>query len=147
LRYLAEVLCCAHTGTCPMESPPTIRQYLDEAIRFWEPRRVAYNLVLAAVTVGWFALDWPHFHTGINWQIILALLILAAAANVCYCAAYLVDIPLQYSSFGTVWRRRRWLLWIAGMLLGVLLASYWINDEIYPGISSIGSTPVSVARL
>ena len=119
-----------------MESSNGVREYVDEAIRFWEPRRIAYNLVLMAVTAGWFLLYWSHFRAGFNLQLLLALLILAAAANVCYCAAYLVDIPLQYSSFRAVWRRRRWWLWLAGVLLGVLLASYWINDEIYPGVGS-----------
>ena len=29
--------------------------YLRDAIKFWEPRRVGYNLVLIAVAVFWFA--------------------------------------------------------------------------------------------
>jgi hypothetical protein len=57
-------------------------------------------------------------------------------ANVCYCAAYLVDLPLQYSSFRAAWRRRRFALWLAGMLFAALLASYWIADEIYPYVSA-----------
>jgi preprotein translocase subunit SecY len=124
----------------PMESSNGIRGYIDEAIRFWEPRRILYNLVLTAVTVFWFVLGWSHFRPGVNLQLLLALLVLAAAANVCYCAAYLVDIPLQYSSFRAAWRRHRWWLWLAGVLLAMLLASYWINDEIWPGV---GTTSVS----
>jgi hypothetical protein len=120
----------------PMESSNGIREYVDEAIRFWEPRRIAYNLVLTVVTAGWFLLGWSHFRAAFHLEFFLYLLILAVAANICYCAAYLVDIPLQYSSFRPVWRRRRWWLWLAGVLLGVLLASYWINDEIYPGVGS-----------
>jgi hypothetical protein len=119
-----------------MEAANGFRQYIDEAIRFWEPRRILYNLLLTAVTIFWFLLGWPHFRPGFNLQLLLALLVLAALANICYCAAYLVDIPLQYSSFRVMWRRRRWWLWIAGVLLAVLLASYWINDEIWPGIGT-----------
>jgi hypothetical protein len=124
----------------PMESSNGFRQFIDEAIKFWEPRRILYNLVLTAVTVFWFVLGWSHFRPGVNLQLLLALLVLAAAANVCYCAAYLVDIPLQYSSFRAAWRRHRWWLWLAGVLLAMLLASYWINDEIWPGV---GTTSVS----
>ena len=116
-----------------MESSNGPRSYIDDAIKFWEPRRIPYNLVLTAVTIVWFTLDWPHFRPGFNLQMLLALLILAGLANICYCAAYLVDIPLQHSSFRAVWRRRRWWLWLAGMLFAALLASYWVNDEIYPG--------------
>lgn len=118
-----------------MESPSGFRQYIGEAIRFWEPRRILYNLVLTAVTVFWFVLGWAHFRPGLNLQLLLVLLVLAALANVCYCAAYLVDIPLQYSSFQSAWRRRRRWLWLAGVLLAMLLASYWINDEIWPGVA------------
>lgn len=58
--------------------------------------------------------------------------VLALLANVCYCAAYLVDIPTQYSSVGAIWRRRRWGLWLMGMLFAIVLENYWIADEIYP---------------
>ena len=124
-----------------MESPNGTRTFLDDALKFWEPRRIPYNLVLTAVTVVWFTLDWSHFRPGLNLQMLLAFLILAGIANICYCAAYLVDIPLQYSSFRTVWRRRRWWLWLAGVLFAALLASYWINDEVYPGIGTTSISP------
>ena len=63
---------------------------------------------------------------------------LAALANVCYCAAYFVDLPLQYSSFRAAWLRWRFALWLAGMLLATALANYWIADEIYPYVLAPG---------
>ncbi len=63
---------------------------------------------------------------------LLLLAILTLLANVCYCAAYLVDIPMQRLSLRTVWRRRRWGLWLVGTLFAILLANYWIVEEIYP---------------
>ena len=115
------------------ESPPSqLREILDDAIRYWESRRLAYNLVLIVVVIAWVATTWPHFRGALTLESLLALVILAAIANLCYCAAYLVDIPMQYSSFCVVWRRRRWLLWVVGMLFAVALSNYWIVDEIYP---------------
>jgi len=115
------------------ESPPSqLREILDDAIRYWESRRLAYNLVLTVVVIAWVATTWPHFRGALTLESLLALVILAAIANLCYCAAYLVDIPMQYSSFCVVWRRRRWLLWVVGMLFAVALSNYWIVDEIYP---------------
>ena len=115
------------------ESPPSqLRGILDDAIRYWESRRLAYNLVLAVVFIAWVASTWPHFRAAFTLESLLALVILATLANVCYCAAYLVDIPIQYSSFCLVWRRRRWLLWAVGMLFAVAFENYWIADEIYP---------------
>jgi hypothetical protein len=108
------------------------RGLLADAIRFWEPRRLVYNFVLAAVVVVWLVATWPHFRPALTLTSLLLLAILALLANVCYCAAYLVDIPMQRSSLGTVWRRRRWGLWSLGMLLAIVLANYWIVDEIYP---------------
>jgi hypothetical protein len=109
-----------------------IRSFIADALRYWEPRRLIYNCVLLAVCVGWFTLAWPHLRPALTWSSLLPLTVLALVANVCYCAAYLVDIPLQHSSFATVWRRRRWTLWLMGTLFAIVLASYWINDEIYP---------------
>ena len=110
----------------------SFRSLLSEAVRYWEPRRVIYNLALAAVSVCWAILSWPHFRPALNLSTLFPLAVLVLAANVCYCAAYIVDIPLQLSSLAVNWRNYRWLLWSAGMLFAIVLASYWINDEIYP---------------
>lgn len=120
----------------PPDNDPGLRSRLDDALRYWEPRRILYNLGLAAVVLGWVALTWPHFRPALGLQALTLLSVLAVLANLCYCAAYLVDLPLQYSSFRTAWRRRRFALWLAGMLFAALLASYWIADEIYPYVSA-----------
>jgi hypothetical protein len=120
-----------------------LKQPVAEALRFWEPRRLAYNGLLTLVALGWLAFTWPHFRPAVNlmWvplgeqhPLLVLLAILALAANMCYTAAYLVDIPLQ-ASFSAPWRRWRWVLWLAGMLFAVLLENYWIADEIYPFVS------------
>jgi hypothetical protein len=63
---------------------------------------------------------------------LLALCVLALFANLCYSAAYLADVLLQYSSSRAIARGGRWVIWSAGTLFAVLLANYWIADEIYP---------------
>jgi len=108
------------------------RESLADALRFWEPRRLAYNLVLTIVVVVWFATTWPHFRVAMTLSSLLLFSVLALLANACYCAAYFVDIPLQRSSLSLAWRRRRWGLWLVGTLFAVVLANYWIADEIYP---------------
>jgi hypothetical protein len=113
-------------------TPPNFRALLADSLRYWELRRLLYNLVLVAVVAAWVATTWPHFRPMIEVHSLLLLAILALLANACYCAAYLVDIPLQCSAISVLWKRRRWLLWLAGMLLAILLANYWIVDEIYP---------------
>ena len=108
------------------------RENLVDALRFWEPRRILYNAILAAVTISWFAATWPHFRPALQRQYLVPLTGLALIANVLYCAAYLVDIPMQRSSLSVTWKRRRWALWLIGTLFAFLLTNYWIGDEIYP---------------
>ncbi len=95
------------------------RAFLTDAIRFWEPRRLIYNLVLAVVVVVWIVASWPHFPPMFTLHSLLLLGILALLANACYCAAYFVDIAMQSLS-------------VVGTLFAILLANYWIVDEIYP---------------
>ena len=116
----------------PENSPGPFRALLADTLRFWEIRRLIYNLVLVAVVFAWVAGTWPHFRPMFELRSLLLLAILALIANVCYCAAYFVYIAMQSSALGTAWKRRRWTLWLAGMLLAILLANYWIADEIYP---------------
>jgi hypothetical protein len=101
------------------------------AVRFWEARRILYNLALTAVVLNWLGATWPHFRPAFNLNSLLLLAILASLANVCYCAAYFVDIPMQYAAPSSIWKNGRWGLWLVGTLLGVMLANYWIADEIY----------------
>jgi hypothetical protein len=108
------------------------RERLANASRFWEPRRIIYNLVLATVVLVWIFATWPHFRSTIILSSLLPLAILATLANVCYSAAYAVDIPLQRSLLATIWSKQRWVLWLVGTLFAVVLTNYWIVDEIYP---------------
>jgi hypothetical protein len=34
-------------------APPPLREVLTDALRYWEPRRVGYNVVLALIVLGW----------------------------------------------------------------------------------------------
>jgi hypothetical protein len=121
-----------------MQIPPTsgphcsLRGLIGDSFRFWELRRLLYNLVLSAVVVAWVTMTWPHFRPMFDMHSLLSLAILGLLANSCYCAAYLVDIPIQITALGNWWRRHRGALWLTGMLFAVLLANYWIVDEIYP---------------
>lgn len=108
------------------------RHRLISASRFWEPRRAIHNLVLAAVVAFWVLFTWPHFRPAINLTFLLLLFVLAALANICYSAAYLVELTMRRSASSVDLNRQRWLLWSLGMLFGVVLENYWIVDEIYP---------------
>ena len=93
---------------------------LSDALGWWEPFRIFYNVALAAVVIARVAATWP-LALATDLESILGLFVLAVLANACYCAAYLVDIPVQFSSFGATWRRRRWMLWVLGTLFGMSL--------------------------
>jgi hypothetical protein len=108
------------------------RQRLTRASRFWEPRRVIYNLVLTVVVAFWVWFTWPHFRPAINLNALLFLCVLATLANICYSAAYFVELTIRGSASSVNLNRQRWLLWSMGMIFAVVLENYWIVDEIYP---------------
>jgi len=122
----------SQSPTLPQPPFAPFRALLADAIRFWELRRIIYNLALSVVAAAWLVMTWPHFRPALTLPSLFLFFILALLANACYCAAYLVDIPLQHSALAAVWRRRRWVLWLVGTLFAILLANYWIADEIYP---------------
>jgi hypothetical protein len=60
---------------------------------------------------------------------VLPLFVLAVLANVCYCACYAADLPLQLSGFRDRWRRWRFLLWLVGTAFAGVIALYFMLDE------------------
>ncbi|HET6906022.1 MAG TPA: hypothetical protein VFH52_03635 [Rhodanobacteraceae bacterium] len=112
----------------------SLREALTDAIRYWELRRIVYNLALAAVVIALAVAFWTRIRERLSFELLLGLVVLAVLANLCYCAAYLADVPMQLSSYRAGWRRWRWLLWIFGVLFGMALAWYWTGDEILPAL-------------
>lgn len=98
------------------------------ALRYWEPRRIFYNLALVPSAFMGYALadtlnnvgdaHVTHYGFVFFWLILSAL-----GANICYSFAYALEF-----FFGTQEAVSRWMrfgrptLYVAGVLLGMLLA-------------------------
>lgn len=108
---------------------------LKDAARFWERQRLWYNVVLLAIVVLWVRFTWPHFRPAMNLVALGKMAVLALLANLCYCAGYAMEGFIQPLLRQAYWRRLRWVVWVAGMLFAILLANYWIADEIYPDVN------------
>jgi hypothetical protein len=106
-----------------------------DAIRFWEPRRIVYNFALTTVCAAWILATWPHFRPALTLSSLGIVIVLALLANVCYCAAYLLDLPAQHLVGRAVWSHGRWVLWLVGTVLAIVFTNYWIADEIYPFVN------------
>jgi hypothetical protein len=112
------------------------RGIFADAVGYWERRRIIYNSLLATVIVTWILATWPHFRPAFTWYSLRFLVVFALLANICYCAAYLADLPMQHSPLRDFWRRWRWSLFLVGTLFAILFANYWIADEVYSYISN-----------
>jgi hypothetical protein len=124
--------------TKTMIHTPAPNPSFSAAARFWERGRIPYNLALSITAIVWFA-RWPHITQAMKLSDVGRLLILALLANLCYCAAYLLDLAIQQLP-NVQWPRYRWIVFALGTLFAVLLESYWINDEIYPDFIHAAST-------
>jgi len=109
------------------------------AIRYWESRRILYNLALAAVAIALVIKTWPHFQPAFELRTLPPLLGLAAIANVLYCAAYAVEAVFADAGARAAWQHRRWIVLLGGTLLAMLIETYWILDEIYPAVHAPGA--------
>lgn len=101
------------------------REYFTDAIRFWEPRRLLYNLALTIIVVAYFVAGYPKSRSVLSIDFALGLFLLAVAANVAYCAAYLADVFVQASGFRETWKRARWVLFTIGTLFAAIIARFF----------------------
>lgn len=103
----------------------TIRDFATSAMRYWEPRRIVYNLILALIVIGYFVAGLPSSKHVLSVDLLLFLFLLAVLANVAYCAAYLPDIFAQASGFRESWIRFRWVLFLVGVTFAGILTRFW----------------------
>jgi len=108
------------------------RDAISSSIRYWEPRRLIFNGVLLVVVVASFFAAWPTSKMAVNLELALSLFILATLANVAYCAAYVPDLALQFSTFRESWLRWRWVLLTLGTLFGAALAYFFTRGLFGP---------------
>jgi len=101
------------------------RDYFSNAIRYWEPRRNLYNLLLAAVVVVHFVRELPFSKTVLQFNTLLLLFLLAVLANVAYCAAYLPDVFAQMSGVRDSWLRYRWVVFLVCLAFAAVLTHFW----------------------
>lgn len=103
-----------------------------DAVRWWERRRLTYNVVLAALFVALTIRTWPRLRPELGPDKILPLIVLALLANLCYSTAYLLDSLLSASPHARTRRWARLAVWVTGMFLAMLIETYWFLDEILP---------------
>ena len=104
--------------------------YKNSAIRYWEKRRLIYNVILVVpALVGWsisasltLAIDDQQSPSLLDPLVILNLIFLIIGANICYSFVYSLEF-LFYSESSQSWSSRgRLIILILGCLISIPLA-------------------------
>lgn len=101
-----------------------IREFATDALRYWEIRRLFYNLILAVIVTGHFFAAWPASRSSLTLDGILGLFLLSVLANVAYSAVYVADVFIQVSGFRASRARWRWILLIVGFSFAAVLTHF-----------------------
>jgi len=107
-----------------MAGPP-IHELVTAAIRYWEPRRIVYNVVVVAVVVIYYAMAPPGPQHVVTANSILLIFSWFVLANVAYCAAHVAEIYAQASNFGARWMSVRWIVFVVGTALAAVLSRFF----------------------
>jgi hypothetical protein len=103
----------------------TFRESVTATIRYWEPRRLIYNFVLAAIVLIYFGLSSGTIRSRVTLDLVLGLFFMAVLANVAYCAAYPVDIFVSASGYREQWLRYRWIIFVIGLLFAAVITRFF----------------------
>jgi hypothetical protein len=99
--------------------------YTASGLRYWEPRRLIFNIVLGLVVAGDFVAARPQSWTKLTFNTMLGFFFLAVLANVCYCAAYVVDLFVQFSGLHAAWTKGRMVVLIVGTAFAAVIAHFF----------------------
>ena len=109
-----------------------LREFATDALRYWEFRRIFYNLLLAVIVVWHFAAAWPVSKSAVALDGVLQLFVLAVLANVAYSSVYVADVFIQVSGFRAGRRRWRRILLLVGFAFASVLAHFF-SSGIFSG--------------
>jgi hypothetical protein len=104
--------------------------YAADALRYWEPRRLIYNGVLAAVVLGHVFLGWPASREKMSFDVLLGAFVLAVLANVAFCAVYAIDLFVQFSGLDAEWRVGRVILLIVGTAFAAAITHFVVQGNL-----------------
>ena len=116
----------------PRSTNTPFREIVTDAIGYWEPRRLVYNAALVVVVAVYFCAGWPASRDVLTLDGFLGLAVLAVLANVCYCAAYIVDLFAQLSGFRVLWLRWRWSLLALGIGFAAIITRFFALAALLP---------------
>lgn len=105
--------------------PNHYKQLVIDSVQYWERMRIVYNLVLMTLAITCWGAEMLSGRAIDLIGGMVVLLMFAVPANVCFCAAYPVDLGLQLTPLRDSWRRWRWLLFLCGTLLASAVA-VWV---------------------
>lgn len=111
----------------------TLRESVTGAIRYWEPRRLIYNAVLAVIVLVYFGINYPASRSIVSVDFVLSLFLLCVLANVAYCAAYPIDIFVCASSYREQWRKYRWIIFTIGLLFAAIITRFFALGMFHSG--------------
>jgi hypothetical protein len=102
-----------------------LREAITDGLRYWEPRRIAYNAVLTAIFMGYFIGNWSYAISVVSFDGVLAVFLLAVLANIAYSAAYVGDVFVQISGLREAWHKWRWVLWLIGTTFAAIITRFF----------------------
>ena len=112
---------------------PPLYELTTDALRYWELRRIFYNLLLAVIVIAHVAAAWPRSRQALTLDSALGLFILTVVANVAYSVVYAADIFIQFSGFRasrTAWRR---VLMAVGFAFAAVLTHFVAANIVVAG--------------
>lgn len=111
---------------------PRLREVTTDALRYWEVRRIVYNVLLAIIVGAHFLAAWPASFHAITFNGVLGLFVLAVLANVAYSAVYIVDVFVQLSGFRASRAYWRWIVLLVGFSFAAVL-THFFSSGMFPG--------------
>ena len=110
------------------ESRFPLRKVMSDALGFWEPRRIAYNMLLLIIAIAFLSSDWRHGEVDADFQLFALLAAYLVLANLLFCAAYLSELLAARLDCRLQWQRWRNVSYYAALVVTIALSCrFFVN--------------------
>ncbi|MFK8008654.1 MAG: hypothetical protein AB8H03_20010 [Saprospiraceae bacterium] len=106
-------------------SKKTLSKELYESVKWWEKRRIYFNIIVSLAWISPFFFSWESLGNINVFGLLIAFCTYVCFANLCFCFSWVIDILKSYYFENPKYGSSKTYLFVLGMIFSILITLFF----------------------